>query len=153
VSQRDGLLADAWGGRGPFSPSSFRYTLSATYGSVNYSITGVPSWLTSSSTSGTVASGTTVTFTVNANANTLVPNTYTATITFANADTGLGTQTQTASLTVNPPPLLQVTPTNNMVASGTQGGPFSRLGKARGESHHWPRRRAPETRNELPSSH
>jgi hypothetical protein len=32
---------------GPFSPTSFRYTLSATYGSVKYSIT-TPSWLTAS---------------------------------------------------------------------------------------------------------
>src|SRR5664279_574085 len=55
---------------GPFSPSSFQYNLSATNSSVNYSITGVPSWLTASSTSGTVTSSpTTVTFTVNATAN------------------------------------------------------------------------------------
>jgi hypothetical protein len=50
---------------GPFSPSSFSYTLSATSGSVNYSIT-TPSWLTASSTSGTVTtSSTNITFTIN----------------------------------------------------------------------------------------
>jgi hypothetical protein len=94
---------------GPFSPSSFSYTLSASSGSINYSISGVPSWLTSSATSGTASSGTTVTFTVNANANGLAANTYNATITFTNSGTG-GTQTRTASL---------------IAASGPQGGPFS----------------------------
>jgi len=73
---------------GPFAPSSFQYQLSASAGSVNYSISGVPNWLTPSSTSGTASTGTTVTFTVNTNANTLAPNTYTATITFTNSDTG-----------------------------------------------------------------
>jgi hypothetical protein len=61
---------------GPFSPPSFSYTLSVASGTVNYSITNVPNWLTPSSTSGTASSsGTTVTFTVNANANSLTPNT------------------------------------------------------------------------------
>jgi hypothetical protein len=110
---------------GPFSPSSFSYTLSATSGSVDYSISGVPNWLTPSSTSGTATTGTTVTFTVNANANRLAVGNYgPTTITFANSDTGYGTTTVTATLTVNPPSLL-VTPTTNVAASGTQGGPFS----------------------------
>jgi hypothetical protein len=53
---------------GPFGPSSFQYQLSATVGSINYSISGLPNWLTPSSTSGTASTGTTVTFTVNADA-------------------------------------------------------------------------------------
>jgi hypothetical protein len=66
-----------------------------------------------------------VTFTVNANANSLAVGTYGPnTITFANSGTGQGTQTRTATLTVNPP-VLQVTPTTNIAATGTQGGPFS----------------------------
>src|SRR5271170_7266041 len=74
---------------GPFAPSSFQYQLSATFGSVNYSISGVPNWLTPSSTSGAASSGTTVTFTVNANASSLAVGHYGPTaITFANADTG-----------------------------------------------------------------
>jgi hypothetical protein len=109
---------------GPFSPPSFSYTLSATSGSVNFSISGVPNWLTLSSTSGTASSGTTVTFTVNANANSLAINTYLATITFTNSTNGQGTQTRIATLIVNPPPL-QVTPATNIAASGSQGGPFS----------------------------
>jgi hypothetical protein len=98
------------GNQGALPASSFPYQLSATSGSVNYSISGVPSWLSPSSTSGNVSSpGTVVTFTVNANANTLAPGTYgPATITFTSG-TGQGTQTRTATLTVNPP-ALQVTP-------------------------------------------
>jgi hypothetical protein len=110
---------------GPFAPPSFQYQLSASSGSINYSISGVPTWLTPSSTSGSASTGTTVTFTVNANANSLAVGTYGPfTITFTNADTGQGTQTRTATLTVNAPSLL-VTPATNIAASGTQGGPFS----------------------------
>jgi hypothetical protein len=114
---------------GTFSPSSFQYQLSATTGSVGYSISGVPSWLTASATSGTVTtSATTVTFTVNATANALVPGSYgPATITFTNTTNNLGTQTRTATLTVNvnPLPVLQVSPGTNIAASGYQSGPFS----------------------------
>jgi hypothetical protein len=114
---------------GPFSPSSFSYTLSATTGSVNYTVTNVPNWLTASTASGTVTSGTpvTVTFTVNANANSLAANTYSGNINFTNLATGQGSQTRTASLTVNAASTaaLQVTPATNIAASGTQGGPFS----------------------------
>jgi hypothetical protein len=109
---------------GAFTPSSFQYQLSASAGRINYSISGVPTWLTPSSTSGTASTGTIVTFTVNANANSFAAGTYgPTTITFTNSDTGQGTQTRTATLTVNAPGL-QVTPTTNIAASGTQGGPF-----------------------------
>jgi hypothetical protein len=111
---------------GPFSPSAFSYTLSVASGSVNYSISNVPNWLTPSSTSGTASSsGTTVTFTVNSNANSLTPNTYVNSISFNNTTNGQGNTTRVATLTVNAPPVLQVTPATNMVASGIQGGPFS----------------------------
>jgi murein DD-endopeptidase MepM/ murein hydrolase activator NlpD len=90
---------------GPFSPSSFNYTLSAASGSVGYSISGVPSWLTASSLSGTVTTaGTTITFTVNASANSLAGGTYgPTTITFANTSGGQDGGTRTATLTVRPP--------------------------------------------------
>jgi hypothetical protein len=108
---------------GPFAPSSFQYQLSTTAGSINYSISGYPNWLTPSSTSGTASTtGTTETFTMNANANSLAAGTYgPTTVTFT---TGQGTQTRMATLTVNPP-ALQVTPATNVAASGTHGGPFS----------------------------
>jgi hypothetical protein len=116
----------AAGNQGALPPSSFPYALSASAGTVNYSISGVPNWLTPSSTSGAASSsGTTVTFTVNANANGLAPGTYgPTTITFTNTNTGQGTQTRTATLAINPP-ALQVTPASGSTASGTHGGPFS----------------------------
>jgi len=56
---------------GPFSPSTFNYTLTASRGgSIGYSITNVPNWLTASSTSGTLGNrGTTITFSINSSAN------------------------------------------------------------------------------------
>jgi hypothetical protein len=111
---------------GPFTPSSFQYQLTASAGSINYSISGYPTWLTLvPSTPGTVSTttGTNVTFTVNSNANSLAVGTYgPTTITFTNTDSGQ-VQTRTALLTVNPP-RLQVS-ANNVAASGQQGGPFS----------------------------
>jgi hypothetical protein len=87
---------------GSFSPSSFSYKLRATSGSVKYSITGAPSWLTASSTSGTVtAAGKTVTFKVNSSADKLAPGAHVGTIEFKNT---AGTQpsiSRAATLTVN----------------------------------------------------
>ena len=108
---------------GPFIPPSFQYQVSASAGSINYSISGYPNWLTPSSTSGVASTtATNVTFTVNSNANSLAASD-SATITFTNMDTGQGSQTRMATLTVNPPGL-QVS-AKNIAASGQQGGPFS----------------------------
>jgi hypothetical protein len=110
---------------GPFSPSSFQYTVSATRESVDFSISGVPNWLTPSLTSGSASAGTTVTFTVNTTANSLAVGTYgPTTITFTDSDTGQIAATVTATLTVNPP-ALQVTPATNIVTAGNPGGPFA----------------------------
>src|SRR5262245_12089317 len=87
--------------RGPFSPSSFQYQLSASTGTLNYSITGLPSWLTASSTAGSVGTGgTTITFTVNASAFLLPPGTYNATISFTNTSNGNGNATRAATLVI-----------------------------------------------------
>ena len=113
---------------GPFSPSSFQYTLAASSGTLNYSITGLPSWLTASSTSGSVGTGgTTITFTVNASANSLSSGTYNATISFTNTTNGNGNTTRTAALTVNDvsASTLQVSPATNISSSGAVRGPFS----------------------------
>jgi hypothetical protein len=83
-----------------FTPSSFTYTLNSPSGSVGFSISGVPNWLTASATSGTASSGSTVTFTVNSHALTLTAGTHVATITFTNTTNGKGTQTRAATLTV-----------------------------------------------------
>jgi subtilisin family serine protease len=112
---------------GPFSPSSFNYTVSTTSGTRGYSITGIPSWLTASSTSGTVnTTGTTVTFSTNSAATALSPSTYSATITFTDTTSNTTALTISATLTVNVlPGSLQVTPATNMASIGNPGGPFS----------------------------
>ncbi len=87
---------------GPFSPPSFQYQLSATTGSINYSISGVPAWLDASLPSGTLTtSPTTVTFTVNSTANSLAFGSYNAIISFSNTTNGQGNQTRNAAVTVN----------------------------------------------------
>ena len=83
-----------------FSPALFNYQLSSTTGSVHYSISGIPSWLNASFTTGTVPPTVTDTFSVNACG--FGPGTYPATITFANTGGGQGNTTRTATLTVNP---------------------------------------------------
>jgi hypothetical protein len=94
---------------GPFSPSSFAYHLQATSGSVGYSISGVPSWLTASSTTGTVSTAaTTITFSINASAATLPAATYNATITFNDTTNNDVAQTISAALTVDATYLLSV---------------------------------------------
>jgi hypothetical protein len=87
---------------GPFSPSSFRYTLDATFGSVKYLIT-TPSWLTASPVSATVTtSARTITFTVNSKARSLGPGTYTGNIGFINTTNNQGNTTRIATLIANP---------------------------------------------------
>jgi serine protease len=85
-----------------FSPTSFPYQLSASTGSLDFSISGIPMWLNASITSGTATTfPLTVTFSL-ANPSSLGPNTYTATIAFTNMSSGQGNTTRTATLTVNP---------------------------------------------------
>ena len=115
---------------GPFSPNSFQYVLSAATGTVNYSITSVPSWLTVSSASGTVnTAGTTITFTVNSNATGLSPATYTTTIAITDTTNNSIARTVPASIIVlnaaSPNGVLQVSPATNIATSGNTGGPFS----------------------------
>jgi hypothetical protein len=89
---------------GPYSPLSFQYSLTATKGSVNYSITNLPSWLTASSTSGTVtATGTTIVFQINSSAaDGLPPNSYATSIGFNNTTNKQGDTTRRVTLTVAP---------------------------------------------------
>lgn len=111
---------------GPFTPSSFSYQLSASACCVNYSITGVPNWLTPSSTVGTVAtSTTTVSFSINGNANTLPPGSYLSAINIANTTSSFGSASRSASLTVNRRPSLSVKPETRQLVTGPVGGPFN----------------------------
>jgi hypothetical protein len=116
---------------GPFSPLSFHYTLSATSGSVNYSII-TPSWLTASPESGTVTtSGKTITFTVNSSAHGLNPDTYVNSINFYNTTNNQGNTTRLATLTVAPKQYaitVRASPSADGTVSG--GGAF-----AGGSSH------------------
>jgi hypothetical protein len=117
---------------GPFSPSSFRYALSATYGSVNFAIANVPSWLTVSPKSGTTTtSAKTITFRVDATAHSLPPNTYVNSIQFNNTTNSQGNTSRLATLTVNPKQYT-ITVRASSSADGTVsgGGTF-----AEGSSH------------------
>ena len=89
---------------GPFSPSSFSYQLSAAKGSLSYSITNIPSWLTVSSKSGTVTTtANTITFNaISFAADKLTPNTYIGSIAFNNTTNKQGSTIRLATLTVNP---------------------------------------------------
>jgi hypothetical protein len=101
VTPATNMIASGMQG-GPFSPTSFRYELSATYGSVKYSIT-TASWLTASPKSGTVTkSARTITFEVNSSAHSLQPNTYVDSINFNNTTNNQGNTTRVATLNVNP---------------------------------------------------
>jgi YVTN family beta-propeller protein len=81
-------------------PSSFKYQLTATTGSVKVSISGVPSWLNASFTSATVrTSPITVTFSFNV-LGILNLGTYHATIVFTNTTNGQGNATRTATLRI-----------------------------------------------------
>jgi hypothetical protein len=88
---------------GPFTPSSFSYSLSAVSGSVKYSITNVPSWLTASPRSGTVTTrATSVTFRINPTAaDRLSVGTNISNINF-NDTTNNQVTTRAATLTVTP---------------------------------------------------
>ena len=102
VSAYPGVVASGTQG-GPFKPPSFSYALSAASGSVAYAITGVPSWLTASSTSGTVTrSKKIITFKINASAKSLSPGAYVGAIQFDTADGVQAAISRAATLTVNP---------------------------------------------------
>jgi hypothetical protein len=102
VAPAGGILSSGQQGA-PFSPSSFGYTLTAPSGNEKYSITSVPSWLTASSTSGTVTkTGKTITFRINSSADKLSPGSYIGSIGFNNTTNSQGNTTRLATLTVTP---------------------------------------------------
>jgi hypothetical protein len=106
---------------GPFSPSSFSYTLASTRGTIGYSISGLPSWLDASSTSGTATTaGTAITFTVNTSANSLAPGAYDTTATFTNTTSGDGTQMRAATLTI----VARVSPTATALTAAPNPSTF-----------------------------
>ena len=90
---------------GPFSPSLIEYRVTASSGTVSYSIR-TPSWLTASSTAGaTDTKGVIITLTVNASASNLRPGTYGPAVAFTNVSNGKGSATRAAKLIVRGPSL------------------------------------------------
>jgi len=100
---------DFSGPRGsPFSPSHFQYQVSASTGTINYSIRA-PTWLTVSPALGvTGTSGVTITFTISTSAIRLLPGTYESGVLFRNVTNGQGFATRAAKLIIegvsNPSP-------------------------------------------------
>jgi len=85
---------------GPFSPSHIECRISASNGTVRYSIR-TPAWLTASSTAGSAdAKGVTITLVVNASASSLSPGTYGPAVAFTNLSNGRGSTVRSAKLMV-----------------------------------------------------
>jgi len=129
VTPSDGLASSGNQG-GPFSPSSKSYTLQNTGGSsINWTASVTQTWVSLSSTSGTLAAGasTTVTVSINNNANSLPANAnpYSDTVTFTNTTNGNGNTTRAVSLTITGPSSGSITVTSpnggeNWAAGKTQ---------------------------------
>jgi hypothetical protein len=88
---------------GPFSPPSFQYRLSATSGTIKYSI-DAPSWVTPSPSAGTIDTrGAVVTLTINPTAQRLQPGTYGPAVRFTNGTNGRGSASRAIRLIVLAP--------------------------------------------------
>jgi hypothetical protein len=88
---------------GPFSPPSFQYRLSATTGTVDYSIE-TPSWVTANPSNGTVdARGVLVTLTITETAQSFEPGAYTPPVKFKNMTSGRGSTSRVIRLVVLAP--------------------------------------------------
>jgi hypothetical protein len=126
VTPSDGFSSSGDAG-GPFSPTSKAYTLqNVGTTSINYTVAKTQSWVTLSSTGGTLAGGgsTTITVSINSNANSLGAGTYNDTVTFTNTTNHQGDTTRSVTLQIVAP-TLAVTPTDGLSSSGSVGGPFT----------------------------
>ena len=106
LSVSSGSLSSSGTAGGPFSPVSQSFTLSNTGGqSINWTAAETLSWVTLSSTGGSLAVGanTTVTVSINNNANSLAAGSYSGTVTFTNTTNGTGNATRSVSLAVSAP--------------------------------------------------
>ncbi len=102
VSPADGLTSLGHLG-GPFIPTNQTYDLSNSGNSnLTWSASNSASWVTLSSTAGTIAPGSdvTVTVSINVNANSLSAGGYSDTVVFTNTTNGAGSTTRPVSLTV-----------------------------------------------------
>jgi hypothetical protein len=100
VSPTTNIVASGTQGQA-FSPASFQYQLTSTIGSVNFQITGIPTWLNANFTSGTATTTPiTVTFSL-INPGSFSPGSNSGTLAFTNTSNGQGNTTRTATLVVN----------------------------------------------------
>ncbi len=103
VTPTSGLTSSGTQG-GPFSPASIVYTLTNTGGqSINWTATKTRTWVTLSSSGGTLAAGasTTLTVSLNSGANSLTPGSHSDTVTINNTTNSNGNTTRAVALTVN----------------------------------------------------
>ena len=119
VTSAAGLTATGVFG-GPVTASASYTLVNSGTGSLNWTAGKTASWLTLSSTNGTLTAGssTTVTASINSAANGLAAGTYTDAITFTNATNATGTTTSAASLTIVSVP---ATPVLSTLATFTPG--------------------------------
>ncbi len=102
VSPAGGLTSSGYQ-YGPFSPSSQAYTLSNTGSlALNWTASKSATWVSLSSTSGSLNPGanTTVTVSINSGANSLAGGSYSDTVSFTNTTSGNGNTTRPVSLSV-----------------------------------------------------
>jgi hypothetical protein len=88
VSPTTNIVASGTQGEA-FSPATFQYQLTSTIGSMNYAISGIPTWLNANFTSGMATiTPVTVTFSL-INPGSLSPGTHTTNIAFTNVNAGV----------------------------------------------------------------
>ncbi len=114
---------------GPFAPSSLTYTLqNVGLEPLDWEVSNTEGWVSlSTPTGGTLAAGdsTTVTASIHSSAESLDLGTYGDTISFVNTTNGDGDSTRAVSLSVLGPGTLEITPADDFLSSGFEGGPFS----------------------------
>ena len=131
-----GGLTSSWTVGSTYTPVSQAYTLTNTgTASMTWTASKVASWVTLSSTGGTLAAGTTATVTASTNSGVtgLAAGSYTDTVTFTNTSTGTGNTTRPVSLTVtaaNVAGPLTVTPAGGLTSSWTVGSTYTPVSQA-----------------------
>ena len=113
---------------GDFAPLSSVYTLTNTgTAPIDFSVTKTQPWTTVSPIAGALDAGSTVQVTVAVDpavADTLTPGSYEDLVLFDNTTSGDGSTSRFASLLVEEPGVLAVTPSEAFEATRTSGGPF-----------------------------
>jgi hypothetical protein len=127
VNPTEGLSSTGLFG-GPFSPASLTYTLRNNgVTPLNWELSKTQEWTDISSSSGTLgpAASASVTVTIDSKASNLEIGGYTDTLSFSNLSEGGRTIVRSANLVVKAAQgVLEVTPLDGFIASGTPGGPF-----------------------------